>query len=47
MWASIESGVAVYFTDVKSLVRGESICGNVSCILKLVCHALCLCYMKA
>ncbi|KAI8009867.1 hypothetical protein LOK49_LG06G00258 [Camellia lanceoleosa] len=29
MWASGESGVAVYFTDVKSLVRGESICGNV------------------
>ncbi|KAI8013929.1 hypothetical protein LOK49_LG05G03750 [Camellia lanceoleosa] len=29
MWASSESGVAVYFTDVKSLVRGESICGNV------------------
>ncbi|KAI7992665.1 putative carboxylesterase 15 [Camellia lanceoleosa] len=28
MWASSESGVAVYFTDVKSLVRGESICGN-------------------
>ncbi|KAI7980430.1 hypothetical protein LOK49_Contig148G00001 [Camellia lanceoleosa] len=29
MWSSRESGVAVYFTDVKSLVRGESICGNV------------------
>ncbi|KAI8022523.1 hypothetical protein LOK49_LG03G00074 [Camellia lanceoleosa] len=26
--ASVDSGVAVYFTDVKSLVRGESICGN-------------------
>ncbi|KAI8022519.1 hypothetical protein LOK49_LG03G00073 [Camellia lanceoleosa] len=29
MWASVDSGVAVYFTNVKSLVRGESICGNV------------------
>ncbi|KAI8008835.1 hypothetical protein LOK49_LG07G02831 [Camellia lanceoleosa] len=29
MWASGESGVVVYFTDIKSLVRGESICGNV------------------
>ncbi|CAL5361482.1 unnamed protein product [Camellia sinensis] len=24
-----ESGVAVYFTDIKSLVQGESICGIV------------------
>ncbi|GMP49104.1 hypothetical protein CsSME_00016201 [Camellia sinensis var. sinensis] len=28
MWAGKSSGVIVYFTDVKDLVRGDSLCGN-------------------
>lgn len=29
MWAGMNSCVAVYFTDIKNLVRGDSIRGNV------------------